>query len=138
MIFFLSQTWIVQELEPTTEMDHFHNSTTGDGDDDDGYAFVMERKFFGEIVKGLKMPWFTKSYNSNSFWTKGNSKRFLVVLKPRPNADIVLSESVDQSNPGIDLSVEKYLRFVEKRLMGSTLICWGLLDSQMRIKIEIK
>ena len=54
MIFFLSQTWIVQELEPTTEMDHFHNSTTGDGDDDDGYAFVMERMFFGEIVKGLK------------------------------------------------------------------------------------
>ena len=35
-------------------MDHFHNSTTGDGDDDDGYAFVMERMFFGEIVKGLK------------------------------------------------------------------------------------
>ena len=35
-------------------MDHFHNSTTGDGDDDDGYAFVMEGMFFGEIVKGLK------------------------------------------------------------------------------------
>ena len=35
-------------------MDHFHNSTRGDDDDDDGYAFVMERMFFGEIVKGLK------------------------------------------------------------------------------------
>ena len=27
-------------------MDHFHNSTTGDGDDDDGYASVMENFFW--------------------------------------------------------------------------------------------
>ena len=27
----------------------------------------------------------------------------------RPNADILLSESAEQSNPGIDLSVERYL-----------------------------
>ena len=47
-------------------------------------------------------------------WRKTVFADFLVFVKSRPNADILLSaESVEQTNPPIDLSVEKYLRFVQ-------------------------
>ena len=49
-------------------------------------------------------------------WRKTVEADFLVFVKSRPNADILLSaESVEQTNPPIDLSVEKYLRFVKNQ-----------------------
>ena len=43
------------------------------------------------------------------------SSVFSFLSNRRPNADILLSESAEQSYPGIDLSVEKYLRFVKNK-----------------------
>ena len=85
-------------------MDHFHDSTIGDEDENDFFG-GKDQKLFGMCKIHSKE---VLSLRRKTVWAD-----FLVFVKSRPNADILMSESVEQSNPGIDLSVEKYLRFVE-------------------------